>query len=102
MLLEVDNMNYNKELIVIRGGGDIASGIAHRLFQSGYNIIILQIKNPIVVIRKVAFAQAVYDGQTKIEGVKAQSFINRNCCMAVIDATLAKKTMVSGQIWHQL
>ncbi|MFZ5755100.1 MAG: selenium-dependent molybdenum cofactor biosynthesis protein YqeB [Bacillota bacterium] len=57
--------------VIIRGGGDLATGIAHRLFQSGFPVVILEIPQPTVIRRTVAFAQSVYDGQTTIEGVTA-------------------------------
>jgi len=63
--------------VVIRGGGDIGTGVAHRLYRSGFDILILEIEKPLVIRRKVAFAQAVFDGQTVVEGVKAVKACNR-------------------------
>ena len=57
--------------VIIRGGGDLATGIAHRLYQSGFQVAILEIPAPTVIRRTVAFAQAVYDGQAAVEGVTA-------------------------------
>ncbi|MDF2569937.1 MAG: selenium-dependent molybdenum hydroxylase system protein YqeB family [Sporomusa sp.] len=60
-------------LVVIRGGGDIATGIAHRLYQSRFNVVILEIPKPTVVRRTVAFAQAVIQGvPMTVEGVTAK------------------------------
>lgn len=59
------------DIVVLRGAGDIATGIAHRLFRSGFRVLMLETEQPLVVRRKVAFAQAVYDGSVEIEGVKA-------------------------------
>lgn len=59
------------QTVIIRGGGDLASGIAHRLYQCGFPVVILEIPSPTVIRRTVAFAQAVYDGQAKVEGVTA-------------------------------
>lgn len=61
----------NSKLVVVRGGGDIASGIIHRLHRSGYKVIILEIDKPTVIRRTVSFAQAVYDNEIIIEEVKA-------------------------------
>lgn len=58
-------------IAALRGGGDIGTGVAHRLYRSGFDIIILEIENPAVIRRKVAFAQAVFDGETVVEDVKA-------------------------------
>ncbi len=56
--------------VIIRGGGDIATGIGHRLFKAGFKVIILDIENPLAIRRKVSFCQAMYSGEIEIEGVK--------------------------------
>lgn len=60
-----------EELFVVRGGGDLGSGVALRLHNAGARVIILEIEQPLVVRRSVAFAQAVFSGETKVEGVRA-------------------------------
>jgi xanthine dehydrogenase accessory factor len=55
----------------LRGGGDLASGIAWRLYQSGFKVFITEIAKPLAVRRKVAFCEAVYDGRAEVEGVEA-------------------------------
>jgi len=60
------------KLILIQGGGDLASGIAYRLFQCGFHIVFTEIQAPLAVRRKVSFAQAIYDGRVTIEGVVGQ------------------------------
>lgn len=62
-----------KDIVVLRGAGDIATGIAYRLYRSGFRVIMLETEKPLVVRRRVAFAQAVYDGAMEIEGIKAES-----------------------------
>jgi len=57
--------------VLVRGGGDLASGVAWRLYQSGLKVVITEIPEPLAVRRKVAFCEAVYDGQSVVEGVKA-------------------------------
>jgi len=57
-------------ITIIRGGGDLASGVALRLFRAGLKIMIFELPQPLVVRRLVAFADAVYRGQVTIEGVK--------------------------------
>ena len=49
-----------KNLIVIRGGGDLATGIAHRLFRVGYKVVIIEVEQPLAIRRTVAFGEAVY------------------------------------------
>ena len=57
--------------VLVRGGGDLASGVAWRLHQSGFRVVITEIAAPLAVRRKVSFCEAVYDGQSTVEGVKA-------------------------------
>jgi xanthine dehydrogenase accessory factor len=59
------------DIVIIRGGGDLATGIAHKIYRSGFKILMLEIEKPLVIRRTVAFAQAIYDGQTIVEDVKA-------------------------------
>ena len=70
MVAEVTNRLNN--LVLIKGGGDIATGIAHRLYQSGFPIVMTELPRPTMVRRSVAFAQAVFDGQMKVEGIMAK------------------------------
>jgi xanthine dehydrogenase accessory factor len=57
--------------VLIRGGGDLASGVAWRLHVCGFSVCITEIAQPMAVRRTVSFCEAVYDGQTEVEGVKA-------------------------------
>ena len=56
--------------IVVRGGGDLATGTIHRLSRSGYPVVILETDRPSAIRRLVAFSQAVYDGETEVEGMQ--------------------------------
>jgi xanthine dehydrogenase accessory factor len=64
-------MNIQNNLVVIRGGGDLATGVAYRLMRSGFQVIILEIEKPTVIRRTVAFAEAVYHGTAVVEGIQA-------------------------------
>lgn len=55
--------------IVVRGGGDLATAVIHRLCRSGYSVIILESERPSAIRRLVAFSQAVYDGTAEVEGM---------------------------------
>lgn len=55
--------------VVIRGAGDIATGIGWRLHRCGYRVLHLEMKKPLVIRRTVSFAQAVYDKKIEVEGV---------------------------------
>lgn len=67
-----------KDTVILRGGGDIATGIAHRLHRSGFKILILDINEPTMVRRTVSFASAIFDGDYTIDGVKAVKANNLN------------------------
>ena len=55
-------MNMEKKrLILILGGGDLASGVAAVLRRNGWQVVISELPEPMVVRRKVAFAEAVWD-----------------------------------------
>jgi len=58
-----------KKIVVIRGGGDLASGVAVCLHQAGYGVVVTELPQPLVVRRKVSFAEAVYEGNCEVEGV---------------------------------
>ena len=58
-------------LIIVKGGGDLATGIAHRLFRSGFDVLITEIAQPTVIRRTVAFASAVFEGRMTVEAVTA-------------------------------
>ena len=57
--------------VLIRGGGEMATGIAHRLHRCHMRVVIAEIAAPTSVRRNVAFAEAVYEGAQTVEGVKA-------------------------------
>lgn len=57
-------------IVVIRGAGDLATGVAIRLFNAGYRVVMLDIEKPTVIRRTVSFAEAFYEGSFIVEGVK--------------------------------
>jgi xanthine dehydrogenase accessory factor len=59
-------------LILIRGGGDLASGVALRLIRTGLNVVITELPQPLTVRRSVAFSEAVYEKEVVVEGVQAR------------------------------
>ncbi|MCT4509636.1 MAG: selenium-dependent molybdenum cofactor biosynthesis protein YqeB [Tepidibacter sp.] len=107
-----------ENVVVIRGGGDIATGIAHKLHRSGFKVLILEVEKPTMVRRTVSFASAVFDCEVVIEDVKSVkvynakdiykiwnddnipvivdpkcSVINEIKLDILVDATLAKKNL---------
>jgi xanthine dehydrogenase accessory factor len=61
---------YN-DLVIVRGGGDLATGTIHRLTRCGFKVAVLEVGQPTVIRRTVAFAQAVFDGEATVEGIQA-------------------------------
>ena len=107
-----------KNLIIVRGGGDLATGTIYKLKKSGFPVLILEVPNPSAIRRNVAFCEAVYQGSQRVEDMtcylaesveQAEQFISQGklCVLvdpmgesiprlkplAVIDAILAKKNL---------
>lgn len=57
--------------IIIRGGGDLATGTIHKLHRAGFPVIVLETDRPSAIRRYVAFSEAVYEGQWTVEGTTA-------------------------------
>lgn len=60
------------DIVLIRGGGDLASGVALRLHRSGMQVVITELDQPLVIRRLVSFAEAIYQGEIHVEGVAAR------------------------------
>ena len=58
-----------KSILIVRGGGDLASGVIHRLYCCGYRVLVLECHKPSAIRRKVSFGEAVFDGTSAVEGV---------------------------------
>lgn len=107
-----------KDLIIVRGGGDLATGTIYKLYKCGFSVLILEVAEPSAIRRNVAFSEAVYQGTQTIEDVtcyRADSLahaqelldegkltvlvdpegaaIDRLKPMAVVDAIIAKKNL---------
>jgi len=76
-------MSQAKSLILLRGGGDLASGVALRLHRSGFRLVISELAQPLAVRRSVSFAEAVFEGQHSVEGVSAR-FVERDQLSAAL------------------
>ena len=107
-----------KDLIIVRGGGDLATGTIYKLKKSGFPVLILEVEKPSAIRRNVAFCEAVYSGRQCVEDMtcyKAESLeqarqylmegkltvlvdpvgasIPQLKPLAVVDAILAKKNL---------
>ena len=67
----MDTSPLKNLIVVVRGAGDMASGVAWRLHMARFNVIMTEIAQPLAVRRAVSFCEAVYDGVAVVEGVEA-------------------------------
>lgn len=107
-----------KDLIVVRGGGDLATGTIYKLRKCGFPVLVLETEAPSAIRRNVAFSEAVYQGSQQVEDMtcrlansleQARQWLDKNQLvllvdpageaiarlkpMAVVDAILAKKNL---------
>lgn len=107
-----------ENLIIVRGGGDLATGTIYKLIQCGYKVLVLEVANPSCIRRTVSFCEAIYDKEKTVEGVTcyyastkedALNLLNDNKLVlmidpqgkmipkfqpiAVVDAIIAKKNL---------
>lgn len=60
-----------KDLIVVRGAGDLATGTIHRLKKADFRLLVLEAEHPAAIRRQVALSEAVYAGSARVEDVEA-------------------------------
>ena len=77
-------------IVVVHGGGDVGSAVAHLLFCHGYTPVIVESAMPSTTRRRMAFTAAVFEGETELEGVRAE----RVESLAALRALLAWKKVV--------
>lgn len=58
--------------VLIKGAGDLGTGVAARLWRCGFEVVMTEIPQPTVIRRTVSFAEAVYAGETVVEGIRAR------------------------------
>jgi xanthine dehydrogenase accessory factor len=63
-------------ILVIKGGGDLASGVAYRVHRVGFPVVMTELPQPLAVRRAVSFAEAVYAGEVTIESITARQVDN--------------------------
>ena len=59
------------EVILVRGGGDLATGTIHRLWSAGLKVLVLEAERPAAIRRQVSVSEAVYEGEAVVEGMRA-------------------------------
>ncbi len=62
----------NAELVIVRGGGDIATGIIQKLHRAGLRVLVLETEQPLAIRRTVSLCEAVYEGAAQVEDVAAR------------------------------
>lgn len=55
------------QIVVVRGGGDLGSGLTLRIWRSGFPVIVLEQSMPVAVRRTVCLSEAIYDGRARVE-----------------------------------
>jgi len=109
---------FSQKRIVIKGAGDLATGVAARLWRSGFPVMMTEIEQPLTVRRSVSLSDAVYEGEVTVEDMTARrargradilkalddrvipvivdpkaEIVNEIEVFAVIDAIMAKKNI---------
>lgn len=59
-------------LIVVRGAGDLATGVIARLYRSGLKVVALEVEKPSMIRRTVSLGECVYQGEYEVEGIKSK------------------------------
>ncbi len=60
-------VNVDNNFVIVRGGGDLATGTIYKLVQSGFKVLVLEIASPSAIRRNVAFSEAIYEGRQTVE-----------------------------------
>ena len=72
-----------KDVIVVRGGGDLATGVIQKLARAGMKVLVLEVEKPTAIRRSVALCEAVYEGRFQVEDivcVRVASLAEANIC----------------------
>ena len=78
-----------ENLVVVRGGGDIATGTIYKLYKCGFKVLILETETPSAIRRNVAFSEAVYEGTQTVEDMT---------CYLASDYHEVKKMLEEGKL----
>ena len=76
-------------LIIVRGGGDLATGTIHRLWSAGFRVLVLEAPRPAAIRRRAAVCEAVYEKSTVVEGMEA---------VLICKAAEAEEVIASGRV----
>ena len=79
-------------LVIVRGGGDIATGTIYKLYRCGFKVLVLEVAHPSAIRRNVAFSEAVYEGAQTVEDVTCYLAADLEDAIVMLDA--GKLTML--------
>ncbi len=65
-------MLFDQVPVIVRGGGDLASGVVYRLVKAGFPVLVIELERPLAIRRAVAFASAVFEGSVTVEDITAR------------------------------
>ncbi len=65
-------MLFADHIVVLRGGGDLGTGVAYRLYRAGFPVVVLELAQPLTIRRTVAVSTAVLEGEITVEGMPAR------------------------------
>ncbi len=71
--------------VLIKGAGEMASGVAHKLFRAGLDVVMSELPQPMAVRREVSFAQAIFTGEQTVEGVTGSRVEDPKHCPTILD-----------------
>ena len=72
-------MSFDTEkLVLVRGAGDVATAVGRRLFLAGFRVVMTELASPLCIRRTVAFAEAVFEGEATVDGVRARLLPSRD------------------------
>ncbi len=73
----MDSVLFSRAPVVVRGGGDLASGVIYRLRRAGFPVIVTELEAPLLVRRTVSYGDAVYSKVVTVGGLTARLANNR-------------------------
>lgn len=76
---------FSQRRIVIKGAGDLATGVAARLWRCGFPVMMTEIAQPLTVRRTVSFSDAVYEGKTAVEDITARLVQDKPEILSALD-----------------
>ncbi len=65
-------MSTSRPFVIVRGGGDLGTGVAARLHRCGFAVVVLEVNRPLAVRRLVSLAEAIYADEVEIEDLKGR------------------------------